>query len=64
MTPWGDILKIVDVKTNQKIANQPYHYGMSDIERTEKRKCSKEMDSPYEIVKFVQAERLKSEQLS
>lgn len=52
IAPWGDVLKIDEVKTYWKVSDRPFYVEMSDDERTEIRKYSEAMGLPYEFIKF------------
>ncbi len=54
--PWGEVLKIDEVKTYQKVADRPFYDEMSDDEREEIRKYSEDMGLPYEFIKFSRAQ--------
>jgi len=53
--PWGDILKIDEVKTYRKVSERPFYAEMSDDEKSEIRKYSEDMGLPYEFIKFSKA---------
>lgn len=53
--PWGDLLKIDEVKTYRKVSERPFYDEMTDDERTEIRKYSEDMGLPYEFIKFSKA---------
>ncbi len=50
--PWGDILKIDEVKTYWKVSDRPFYDEMNDDEKTEIRKYSEDIGLPYEFIKF------------
>ena len=50
--PWGDVLKIEEVKTYWKVSDRPFYDEMSDDEKKEIRKYSEDMGLPYEFIKF------------
>ena len=50
--PWGDVLRIDEVKTYWKVSERPFYYYMSDDERVEIRRYSEDMGLPYEFIKF------------
>lgn len=50
--PWGDVLKIDEVKTYWKVSDRPFYDEMSDNEKIEIRKYSEDMGLPYEFIKF------------
>lgn len=50
--PWGDVLKIDEVKTYWKVADRPFYDEMNDDERIEICKYSEDMGLPYEFIKF------------
>lgn len=50
--PWGDVLKIDEVKTYRKVSDRPFYDEMSDDERIEIRKYSEDMGLPFEFIKF------------
>lgn len=50
--PWGDILKIDEVKIYWKVSERPFYDEMTDDEKTEIRKYSEDMGLPYEFIKF------------
>lgn len=50
--PWGDVLKIEEVKTYWKVSERPFYDEMNDDEREEIRKYSEDMGLPFEFIKF------------
>lgn len=52
IAPWGDILKIDEVKTYWKASERPFYDEMSDDERKEIYKFSEGIGLPYEFIKF------------
>ena len=52
IAPWGDILKIDEVKTYLKVSDRPFYDEMSDDEKREICKYSEDMGLPYEFIKF------------
>ena len=50
--PWGDILKIDEVKTYCKVSERPFYNEMTDDEKIEIRKYSENIGLPYEFIKF------------
>lgn len=50
--PWGDRLKINEVKTYWKVSDRPFYDEMSDDEKIEIRKYSEDIGLPYEFIKF------------
>ena len=50
--PWGDVLKIEEVKTFWKVSDRPFYDEMSDDEKAEIRKYSEDIGLPYEFIKF------------
>ena len=50
--PWGDVLKIDEVKTYRKVSDRPFYDEMSDEEKDEIRKYSEDIGLPYEFIKF------------
>jgi len=50
--PWGDILKIDEVKKYKKVSDRPFYVEMTDKEIEEIRKYSENMGLPYEFIKF------------
>lgn len=50
--PWGDVLKIDEVKTYWKVSDRPFYDEMSADEKSEIRKYSEEMGLPYEFIRF------------
>ena len=50
--PWGDVLKIDEVKTYWKVSDRPFYDEMSDDERIEICKYSEDIGLPYEFIKF------------
>ena len=50
--PWGDVLKIEEVKTYQKVSDRPFYNEMNDEERLEICKYSEDIGLPYEFIKF------------
>ena len=53
--PWGDTLKIVEVKTFWKVSDRPFYEEMSDDEKIEIRKHSEDMGLPYEFIRFTKS---------
>ena len=52
IAPWGDVLKIDEVKTYRKVSDRPFYDEMSDDEKTEIRKYSEDIGLPYEFIRF------------
>ena len=52
LAPWGDVLKIDEVKTYWKVSERPFYDEMSDDEKTEIFKYSEAIGLPYEFIKF------------
>ncbi len=52
MAPWGDVLKIDEVKTYRKVSDRPFYDEMSDEEKLEIRRYSEDIGFPYEFIKF------------
>ncbi|MCL2816506.1 MAG: hypothetical protein FWD23_18065 [Oscillospiraceae bacterium] len=50
--PWGDILKIDEVKEYLKVSDRPFYDEMADDEKDLIRKYSEDMGLPYEWIKF------------
>jgi len=50
--PWGDVLKIDEVKKYWKVSERPFYDEMNENEREEIRKYSEDMGLPYEFIKF------------
>ena len=50
--PWGDVLKIDEVKTYWKVSDRPFYDEMNDDEKIEIRKYSEDIGLPYEFIKF------------
>lgn len=50
--PWGDVLKIEEVKIYWKVSDRPFYDEMKDDEKMEICKYSEEMGLPYEFIKF------------
>jgi hypothetical protein len=50
--PWGDILKIDEVKEYWRVSDRPYYNEMTDDEKKEIREYSEDMGLPYEWIKF------------
>lgn len=50
--PWGDIVKIDEIKTYDKVSERPFYDEMSDEEKAEIRKYSEDMGLPYEFIRF------------
>ena len=50
--PWGDVLKIDEVKQYWKVSDRPFYEEMADNEKNEIRKYSEDMGLPYEFIKF------------
>ena len=55
IAPWGDVLKIDDVKTYWKVSDRSFYDEMSDGEKIEICKYSEDMGLPYEFIKFSQS---------
>ena len=52
IAPWGDLLKIDEVKQYWKVSDRPFYDEMKDNEKAEIRKYSEDMGLPYEFIKF------------
>ena len=52
IAPWGDALKIDEVKTYWKVSDRPFYDEMTDEEKAEIRKYSEDIGLPYEFIKF------------
>ncbi len=50
--PWGDVLKIDEVKKYWKVSDRPFYDEMNDDEKTEIRRYSEDIGLPYEFIKF------------
>jgi hypothetical protein len=50
--PWGDVLRIDEVKKYWKVSDRPFYEEMADDEKEEIRKYSEDMGLPYEWIKF------------
>ena len=50
--PWGEVLKIDEVKTYRKVSDRPFYDEMTEDEKAEIRKYSEDMELPYEFIKF------------
>ena len=50
--PWGDVLKIDEVRTYWKVSERPFYDEMTEDEMTEIRKYSEDIGLPYEFIKF------------
>ena len=50
--PWGDILKIDEVKTYWKVSDRPFYDEMNDDEKIEICKYSEDIGLPYEFINF------------
>lgn len=50
--PWGDVLRIDEVKTYWKVSDRPFYDEMSDDEKKEIRQYSEAMGLPYEFIRF------------
>ena len=50
--PWGEVLRIDEVKTYRKVSDRPFYDEMTDDEKAEIRKYSEDMGLPYEFIKF------------
>ena len=50
--PWGDVLKIDEIKKYRKVSDRPFYDKMTDNEKEEIRKYSEDMGLPYEFIKF------------
>lgn len=52
IAPWGDLLKIDEVKKYWKVSDRPFYDEMNDNEKAEIRKYSEDIGLPYEFIKF------------
>ena len=52
ISPWGDVLKIDEVKTYWKVSDRPFYDEMNDDEKIEICKYSEDIGLPYEFIKF------------
>ena len=52
IAPWGDVLKIDEVRTFWKVSDRPFYDEMSDAEKTEICHYSEEIGLPYEFIRF------------
>ena len=50
--PWGDVLKIDEVRKYWKVSDRPFYDEMTDDEKDLIRKYSEDMGLPYEWIKF------------
>lgn len=50
--PWGDVLKIDEIRIYWKVSDRPFYDEMSDDERIEICKYSEDIGLPYEFIKF------------
>ena len=50
--PWGDVLKIEEIKKYWKVSDRPFYDEMTDDEKDLIRKYSEDMGLPYEWIKF------------
>jgi len=50
--PWGDILRIDEVKKYWKVSERPFYDEMTDDEKDIIRKWSEDVGLPYEFIKF------------
>ena len=50
--PWGDVLKIDEIRIYWKVSDRPFYDEMSDDEKIEICKYSEDMGLPYEFIKF------------
>ena len=50
--PWGELLRIDEVKIYWKVSDRPYSDEMSDDEKAEIRMYSEDMGLPYEWIRF------------
>ena len=50
--PWGEVLKIDEVKIYRKVSERPFYDEMTEDEKAEIRKYSEDMGLPYEFIKF------------
>ena len=55
IAPWGDVLKIEEVKTYRKVSDRPFYDEMSDDEKREIRKYSEDIGLPYEFIRFTKS---------
>ena len=51
-SPWGDVLKIDEVKKYWKVSERPFYDEIADDEKNLIRKYSEDMGLPYEWIKF------------
>ncbi len=59
--PWGDILKIDEVKTYRKVSDRPFYDEMNEDVKIEIRKYSEDIGLPYEFIKFSKSTVLMTE---
>ena len=50
--PWGDVLKIDEIRIYWKVSDRPFYDEMSDDEKIEIRKYSEDIGLTYEFIKF------------
>ena len=50
--PWGDVLKIDEIRIYWKVSDRPFYDEMSDDEKIEIRKYSEDIGLSYEFIKF------------
>lgn len=50
--PWGDVLRIDEVSTYDKVSDRPFYNEMSDAEKSEVKRYSEDMGLPYEFIRF------------
>lgn len=55
IAPWGDLLKIDDVKKYRKVSDHPFYGELNDNEKELIRKYSEDIGLPYEFIKFSKA---------
>ena len=52
VAPWGDVLRIDEVRTYQRVRERPFYDEMSKSERAEILRYSENLGLPYEFIKF------------
>ena len=55
VAPWGDVLKIDEVRKYRKVRERPFYDEMSEDEKTKIRKYSEDIGLPFEFIKFSKA---------
>lgn len=52
IAPWGDVIRIDEVKKFWKVSDRPYFEEMAEDEKMEICKYSEDIGLPYEFIRF------------